>query len=171
MIHKVDNEDRVYIIGQHTKYTKNVLLFIAFIVAGILSVIAGVYLYNKQTCPQKTSQGKSLEEVEVISRDATAPKFMGNKNFQQFLVWIGKNLKYPHGHENENAEVIVAFTISKEGTITDIQILLEPQNKAFGQQVVSLLKQCPRWAPGRLANGTATDIRYTLPVRFSKIRK
>lgn len=171
MIHKVDNEDRVYIIGQHTKYIKKVLFIIAFLVVGILGVIVGVYLYNKQTSPQKTSQGKSLEEVEVISKDAIAPKFMGNQNFQQFLVWVGKNLKYPHGHENENAEVVVAFTISKEGSITDIQILQEPQDKAFGQQVVSLLKQCPRWAPGRLANGTATDIRYTLPVRFSKIRK
>lgn len=171
MIHKVDNEDRVYIIGQHTKYTKKVLFFIAFIVLGILSVTTGIYLYNKQTYPPKNSQGKSLEEVEVISKDASAPKFMCNQNFQQFLVWIGKNLKYPHGHENENAEVVVAFTISKEGTITDIQILQEPSNKAFGQQVVSLLKRCPRWAPGRLANGTATDIRYTLPVRFSKTRK
>lgn len=114
MIHKVDNEDRVYIIGQHTKYIKKVLFIIAFLVVGILGVIVGVYLYNKQTSPQKTSQGKSLEEVEVISKDAIAPKFMGNQNFQQFLVWVGKNLKYPRGHENENAEVVVAFTISKE---------------------------------------------------------
>lgn len=53
MIHKVDNEDRVYIIGQHTKYIKKVLFIIAFLVVGILGVIVGVYLYNKQTSPQK----------------------------------------------------------------------------------------------------------------------
>ena len=32
MIHKVDNEDRVYIIGQHTQYIKKVLFIIAFLV-------------------------------------------------------------------------------------------------------------------------------------------
>lgn len=168
MKNKINNEDRVYVIGQRSKNTKKVLLLI---VVGILILIAGIYLYNKLAYPKTSSQGKPLEEIEVIPKDAVAPKFMGNQDFRQFLVWIGNNLKYPYGRENENAEVVVAFTISKEGTITDIQILQEPHDKAFGQQVVKLLKQCPRWAPGRLADGTATDIRYTLPVRFSKTRK
>lgn len=168
MMNKINNEDRVYVIGQHTKYTKKVLLLI---VVGILILIAGIYLYNKLAYTPTSSQGKSLEEIEVIPKNAIAPKFMGNQDFQKFLIWIGNNLKYPHGYENENAEVVVAFTISKNGTITNIQILQEPHEKAFGRQVVSLLKQCPRWAPGRLANGTATDIRYTLPVKFSKTRK
>lgn len=171
MIHKIDNEDRVYVIGQRAKYTKKVSHLIAFIVAGLAILIAGIYLYKTRAYAPISSQGKSLKEIEVIPKDAIAPKFRGNQDFQQFLVWIGNNLKYPHGHETENAEVVVAFTISEEGTITDIQILQEPHDKAFGQQVVSLLKRCPRWAPGRLANGTATDIRYTLPVRFSKTRK
>lgn len=169
MIHKIDNEDRVYVIGQRAKYTKKMLFLVVVVV--ISSLTAGIYLYNKLARNPISSQGKSLDEIEVISSDAIAPKFRGNQDFRQFLVWIGNNLKYPSGHENENAEVVVAFTISKEGTITDIQILQESHDKAFGQQVVSLLKQCPRWAPGRLANGTATDIRYTLPVRFSKTRK
>ena len=80
MIYKVDNEDRVYIIGQHTKYIKKVLFIIAFLVVGILGVIVGVYLYNKQTSPQKTSQGKSLEEVEVISKDVHINFLSSDKN-------------------------------------------------------------------------------------------
>lgn len=171
MMHKIDNEDRVYVIGQRTKHTKKVLLLIFFIVIGILCLIAGVNIYQHQMNTQLSSQGKSLEEIEVISKDAIAPKFRGNQDFQQFLFWIAKNLKYPRGHENEDAEVVVTFTISKEGSVTDIQILKEATNPQFGQQVVKLLKQCPRWAPGRLADGTATDIRYTLPVKFSKTRK
>ena len=170
-MHRIDNEDRVYVIGQRTKYTKKVLILIVFFVVGIFILIAGIYLYNKLAVTPTSLQGKSLDEVEVISKDAIAPKFMENQDFDAFLMWIGSHLKYPRGHENEDVRVVVAFTISCEGKITDIQILQEPSNPQFGQQVVKLLKQCPRWAPGRLANGKATDIRYTLPVRFSKTRK
>jgi len=171
-MHKTDNEDRVYVIGQRTKYTKKVLISIVFFVVGIFILIAGsIYLSKKLAVTPTSSQGKSLDEVEVISKDAIAPKFMGNKDFSAFLMWLGSQLQYPRGHENEDARVVVAFTISSEGKITNVQILQEPGNPQFGQQVVKLLKQCPRWAPGRLANGQATDIRYTLPVRFSKTRK
>lgn len=171
MIHKINNDDSVYVIGQRTKYTKKKLKLTGFWLVGVCILIVGIYLYNMRTITTTSSQGKSLDEVEVISKDAIAPKFMGNQDFGAFLMWIGNHLEYPSGHENEDARVVVAFTISNEGTITDIQILQEPSNPQFGQQVVKLLKQCPRWAPGRLASGKPTDIRYTLPIRFSKTRK
>jgi TonB family protein len=167
----IDNEERVYVIGQHAKHTKKVYLLVAYLTTGILCLISGIYLYKILTNKPIETQGKSLEEIDVISKNAIAPKFMGHQDFRQFLIWIGRNLQYPHGYENEDAEVIVAFTISKDGLIKDIQVLKEPDNHVFGRQVVKLLEKCPRWEPGRLANGKAADIRYTLPVKFSKTRK
>ena len=68
-------------------------------------------------------------------------------------------LEVPHAH-------IHLIPITQEGDMADIEIVSQPEQKAFGQQVVSLLKTCPKWAPARLADGTATNMRYTLPVKF-----
>ena len=165
------NEDRVYVIGQHTKLVHKKHSFVLWSLLALLCLIIVVVflgLFNKKNT---NTQNTSLEEVEVISKDAIAPKFMGNQDFQRFLLWIGQNLQYPEGHETEDARVVVSFTISKGGDIKDIQIISEPQEKSFGRQVVSLLEKCPKWEPGRLADGNAIDISYTLPVRFSKTKK
>jgi TonB family protein len=164
--------NEVYILGkdlcnrQNRRRINRRYLFFA-ISLFVITLIICVYNSN-------INQGlktEPLKEVEILPENASAPKFRENLDFSEFLKWIGENLKYPKGLETEDAKVIVTFTINKKGDIDNIKILSQPQRKEFGQQVVSLLKRCPKWYPGKLANGESADIDYTLPISFTKKKK
>ena len=73
--------------------------------------------------------------------------------------------------ETKKAKVVVSFVITNEGTIDNIKIISEPEQKAFAKEVVLLLKKCPKWTPGKLADGTPVSISYILPVNFNNIKR
>mgnify|MGYP000447116620 CR=1 FL=1 len=70
----------------------------------------------------------------------------------------------------QKCKVVVSFVITKEGTVDHIKYCLTKQ-KAFAKEVVQLLQKCPKWAPGKLADGTPVNISYTLPIKFSNVKR
>ena len=139
-------ENDVYVIGgkKRAHWLRYVII--------ALCIAAGIALWLAQGRPKRSTQPtQELNAIEVLPENAMSPKFDGQYDFSEFLKW---------------AKVVVAFVITQEGAMADVEIVSQPEQKAFGQQVVSLLKTCPKWAPARLADGTATNMRYTLPVKF-----
>ena len=154
-------ENDVYVIG-----SKKRAHWLRYVIIA-LCIAAGVALWLGQGRQKRSTQPtQELNAIEVLPENAMSPKFDGQYDFSEFLKWVSANIKYPKGLESVEAKVVVAFVITQEGDMADIEIVSQPEQKAFGQQVVSLLKTCPKWAPARLADGTATNMRYTLPVKF-----
>ncbi len=166
-------EDEVYFIGQEQSQAQRIpnKRLIKRVLLPAICVIVAALIYICYPTQQRNDSNAQLQEVEVVSKEAIAPIFNGDQDINGFMVWIAKHLEYPEGHETEDAMVVVSFIVSKTGEIKDIQIVSESEEKAFGKQVVALLESCPKWIPGKLADGTPTDVSYTLPVRFTKIRK
>lgn len=167
---KTNSENEVYIIGKGSpKPQRRKKLIILFLVSMALLLTATATYFSMGDTPYKSSD--EITDLEVFPKDATAPKFDGKEDFSEFLKWVGSNLQYPKGHETEEAKVIVSFTISKQGDMTNIEIISQPEDKSFGREVVSLLKRCPHWSPAILANGEKVSVNYKLPISFTPKRK
>lgn len=156
-------ENDVYVIGG-----KKRVAWLRYAII-VLCIAAGVILIGWLTRDSQEESGQAAQElnaIEVLPANAMSPKFDGQYDFSEFLKWVSSNLRYPQGLETRDAKVKVSFVVTKEGQLADIKIVSEPAQKEFGQQVVKLLKTCPKWAPARMADGTPTNISYTLPVKF-----
>jgi TonB family protein len=167
---KTNSENEVYIIGKGSpRPQRRKRLIIVLLVSIVLLLTAATAYFSMGDVPYKSSD--EITDLEVFPKDATAPKFDDKEDFSEFLKWVGSNLQYPKGHETEEAKVIVSFTISKQGDMTNIEIISQPEDKSFGREVVSLLKRCPHWSPAILANGEKVSVNYKLPISFTPKRK
>lgn len=167
-----NNADEVYFLGnRQTRKPYRLMVTITL----LLVVCSGVAVYcgtlKSGINKSDTVYGKKLPELTALPDNATAPKFEGKHDFSKFMEWLALNLKYPKGLETQNAKVVVSFLITRDGAIDDIKIVSQPRQEAFAKEVVRLLRVCPRWSPGTLADGTRVDIRYTLPVNFSNVKR
>lgn len=164
-----DRENDVYFLG-HDKAAlgrhRRVIVPLCLVVC--LALAMAVCLFRNT---RDARGGQELAEIEVLPEQASAPMFEGKHDFRMFTRWLSDNIKYPHGYEKEAAKVMVSFVITKEGKLDSIKVDSQPGQEAFASQVESVLRTCPRWAPGKLADGTPIDIRYTLPVRFNNIKR
>lgn len=113
---------------------------------------------------------EGVEEVEVediicyIAIVDNMPEFPGGmKELKRFLAI---NLKYPASCKEENIEgkIIAQFTVNKDGSICDIEIL-KSSSPLFNNEVIRVIRMMPMWIPGK-ANGRPGRVRYTLPVTF-----
>lgn len=82
------------------------------------------------------------------------------------LKFIQKNLKYPAIAKENGIQgtVIVSFTIQKDGSLTDIQIIRDI-GAGCGQEVVKVLKKELQWHPG-YQNKRPVVVKYSIPIRF-----
>lgn len=94
------------------------------------------------------------------------PDFSGGLN--QMYKFIRSNLRYPAEATQLRLEgtVIVTFVVSKNGEISDIQVIKEIGGGTAEEAIhVGGTKMKP-WKPG-VQNGRPVPIRFTLPLRFS----
>lgn len=107
----------------------------------------------------------TAQNDQVFTFVEQQPEFPGG--LEKLFEFLGKNMKYPAAAKNANLEgnVIAQFIVTKEGKITDVQIVkgLSPETDAEAKRVISLM---PDWAPGK-QDGKPLHVKYTLPVRFS----
>jgi TonB family protein len=80
--------------------------------------------------------------------------------------FIANNIQYPdEAVENGvNGTIRVKFTIEKDGSITNIQIV---QKLGYGcdEEVIRVLKRMPKWTPAKL-KGKFVKSYFTMPVSF-----
>lgn len=162
------NDNEVYVLGGGKRPHRKRRTAWFLIVAVAIVAVAFAMIYGKG---DEIADGKQLDAVEILPKNAKAPLFDRQYPMEKFFVWISEDLEYPEGMETIDAKVEVSFVIDANGHLGDIAIVSQPDEKAFGEQVVLLLKKCPKWEPARLADGKAIAVSYTLPVIFNKVKK
>nr|HMU02968.1 TonB family protein [Saprospiraceae bacterium] len=131
----------------------------------------------------KSFKGCILEEPvnEVFKVVEQMPRFPGCENEvsehekkdcsnRKMLDYIYSHLKYPAEAKDKSIEgnVVAQFTINKDGSISDINIIREIGG-GCGQAVIEMLQSMndmpEKWVPGKQA-GRNVNVLYTLPVKF-----
>lgn len=108
---------------------------------------------------------QNLEESPIYTGSVQeSPEFPGGQS--ALLKFLKDNVVYPATAKDQGIQgkVFVRFTVTKDGTIKNIQILKSP-HKSLSEETLRVLKLMPKWTPAK-ANGKAIDMEYTLPVNF-----
>lgn len=105
------------------------------------------------------------EEIPLVSLE-TPPTFNGGDQ-ETFRAWVNQNLKYPATAEGKRIQgrVIVRFTISKTGEVTEIKVL-RGADPALDSEAVRVISSSPKWTPGK-QHDKAVRVIYVMPVIFN----
>lgn len=101
------------------------------------------------------------EDLDVL------PSFIGGQN--ALSQYMNDNLQYPDAAEKKGIEgkVYVLFNVEKDGTITNVKVG-KSVDLDLDQEAVRLVKNMPKWEPGR-KRGKATLVKnMRMPITFKK---
>lgn len=93
------------------------------------------------------------------------PKFLdGGPN--TFVQWVNSVLRFPQEalEKNITGKVTVSFTIAKDGSITNAEIL-KSSNPIFDKEVMRVISSAPKWTPGK-SGGKPVEVKYIFPIVF-----
>lgn len=116
------------------------------------SLIEGVLL---------SENGEKLPHVPYLEM----PEFLGGEG--KMLAYLGKNMRYPAEAQRNGISglVVMEFTVNKDGTRQDIEIL-KSAGSHLDREAIRVLQSMPSWVPGK-REGVVEPMQYILPVRFS----
>ena len=108
--------------------------------------------------PPKEEENKIFDVVEE------QPSFPGGAG--ALMQWLRDNINYPVIATENGIEgrVIVQFVVSKTGAISDVRVA-RSVDPSLDKEAVRVVSSMPNWTPGK-QNGSAVNVRYTLPVTF-----
>lgn len=103
------------------------------------------------------------DEPFIIVEDM--PSFQGG-DLQKFRNWVSSRIQYPEVAKAAQigGRVVAEFVIEKDGSLTNIVILQQP-DRSLGDEVIRLLKSSPKWKPG-MQRKQAVRVKYTMPIEF-----
>ena len=129
-----------------------VLLFLMFF---------AVTVYGQNVSGQNQQLPADAKVFDVVEEQ---PSFPGGQG--ALMSWVSENINYPveAAKNGIQGRVIVQFVITATGSIANVNVTrgLEP---SLDKEAVRVISSMPKWTPGR-QNGTAVNVRYTLPVTF-----
>ena len=105
------------------------------------------------------------ETIEFIDTDAEFPG--GPLEMKKFIV---KNTKYPliARDSNISGKVYVAFSISRDGSITDVEVI-KSVHPLLDAEAMRVIKSMPKWVPAH-QQGRPVIASFILPVSFKLLR-
>ena len=106
------------------------------------------------------------EEEEVVFKVVEQQaEFPGGP--QAMFKYLSEHIKYPVICQENGIQgkVICQFTVNKDGSIVDIQILRSSGHDALDKEAKRVIESMPKWAPGK-QRGKPVRSRFTLPVTF-----
>ena len=106
------------------------------------------------------------EEEEVVFMVVESmPEFPGGQ--QALFKFLSENVKYPViAQENGiQGKVICQFTVNKDGSIVDVQVVRSGGDPSLDKEAVRVIKTMPKWKPGK-QRGKPVRVKYTVPVNF-----
>ena len=115
----------------------------------------------------KVEEDKREEENEnvVFKVVETMPSFPGGD--AALMKFISDNVRYPAiAQENGiQGRAICQFTVEKDGSISDIQIVRSAGDETLDKEAKRVIKSMPKWSPGK-QRGKAVRVSYTIPINF-----
>ena len=108
--------------------------------------------------PPKEEENKIFDVVEE------QPSFPGGAG--ALMQWLRDNINYPviAAENGIEGRVTVQFVVSKTGAISDVRVA-RSVDPSLDKEAVRVVSSMPNWTPGK-QNGSAVNVRYTLPVIF-----
>ena len=92
------------------------------------------------------------------------PEFPGGPS--ALMEFLGKTIRYPKEAfmNNIQGRVIVNFTVTKDGTISDTKVV-RPIDPQLDEEALRVVNSMPNWTPGKLM-GEPVAVKYTIPITF-----
>ena len=118
------------------------------------------------TDADKTAQRTLPADVKDFASVKTLPEFSGG--MAGWGKYLSENLKYPEQAKKDSisGRVIVGFIVEKDGTLSDIKVL-RGIGGGLDEEAVRVLKNSPKWQPGRILDGSLVRVAYTMPIFFN----
>ena len=103
-------------------------------------------------------------EEEVFITVEEPPRFPGGDS--ALYMYLCMNLSYPDAARENKIEgkVVVLFVVEKDGSVSNVRVLRDIGG-GCGEAAVEVVKNMPRWEPGRQA-GKAIRTQFSLPLKF-----
>ena len=94
-----------------------------------------------------------------------SPEYPGGMT--ELLKYMKENLQYPEEAIEKGIEgrVICQFTVKTDGSIDNI-VVLKSIHKLLDEEAIRLIKNMPKWKPGKNYKGEVQDCKYTIPFSF-----
>ena len=94
-----------------------------------------------------------------------SPEYPGGMT--ELLKYMKENLQYPEEAIEKGIEgrVICQFTVKTDGSIDNI-VVLKSIHKSLDEEAIRLIKNMPKWKPGKNYKGEVQDCKYTIPFSF-----
>lgn len=117
------------------------------------------------TSKAEKKQPKTDDKEEVFMIVEKMPTFEGG-DINAFRRWVQMRVQYPTELREAGigGRVVVSFTVEKDGSVSSVLTRRTPDTR-LSEGVVELIKQSPKWEPGR-QRGVAVRVSYTLPIDF-----
>ena len=94
-----------------------------------------------------------------------SPEYPGGMT--ELLKYMKENLQYPEEAIKKGIEgrVICQFTVKTDGSIDNI-VVLKSIHKSLDEEAIRLIKNMPKWKPGKNYKGEVQDCKYMIPFSF-----
>lgn len=149
---------------------RHVLLRLAGTVPALVGLLCAFSFTSRAAEPAvsepQAPPAETLEQPDdTYFRVETMPAFQGG-NLNDFRRWVQTQVRMPaEALDNRiQGRVVATFTIEKDGTLGDIEILQTP-DRSLSEEVERVLKRSEKWTPG-MQSGEAVRVKYTIPVDF-----
>lgn len=114
---------------------------------------------------KETNIAESNEVVHSVATVEQMPQFPGGDT--AMYTYLSQHIVYPADALEEGARgrVIVQFTVSKTGEITNVSIV-RGKHPSLDREAVRVVKSMPVWIPGK-QSGRPVNVMLTLPIIFN----
>ena len=94
-----------------------------------------------------------------------SPEYPGGMT--ELRKYMKENLQYPEEAIEKGIEgrVWCQFTVKTDGSIDNI-VVLKSIHKSLDEEAIRLIKNMPKWKPGKNYKGEVQDCKYTIPFSF-----
>jgi len=112
----------------------------------------------------KTDIQQSKDSIYEAGDVEVMPQFPGGD--EAMMKFIQENTAYPESAKKKGigGKTFVAFTIEKDGSITDVKVL-RGCDKECDAEAVRVVKSMPKWKPGKV-KGQPVRVNFTMPFVF-----
>lgn len=111
---------------------------------------------------------KTISENATPAKEDNAPEVLpsfpgGEDAFYRYMIL---NMKYPQEavDANEQGKVVVNFTITSKGEVTDPKII-QSVSPSLDAEALRIVNSMPLWNPGTV-DGKPVNCTYTCPINF-----
>lgn len=114
-------------------------------------------------------QGGAKDVYVIEFANDKRPMFEGDMSFVKLNKWVERHLKYPREAKKAGIQgkVIVGFTITKDGSLTDVKILKGCHPLLDAEAIRIIEKTAKKWSCGYLSGtGEPIDVAFTYPIVF-----